>query len=438
MSSSDIGGFSVSDLARFRADATLSVDSATGQLRVTDRKNPFQRAITWVRDALRLRSKDAVELEKNETRAAYNRFFASVADELGYREQLPALQETLAANIIGNNPKPLSVRTVRKIMGGLEQPAAPDAGPGHLPASSASSDASAATQQKGDVPAATVAARPPAANREHPAPETPAREPDSLRARMASLEAEDAVGVGEPALRRWSMPAGRIVHGDEADQLEWDHETKSIDPGKHLEEEFDEIIAGFEREFPRGGKAGNEVPGAPATDETAPDDMPEPDADAALAEATDAGPEMDPYQTVFIDDLDEMEAAEPEHGEGAVEAIVQQRLQAIAERMRDEQIAEADVKVIKVMADSGPEDYDDKVAEAREQRDQLAATLEKQLHTGHIDVVNAGIEEVCAEVEQLENEAMATDRDSGEWQRLRGRFLRLEQELNELERLQQA
>ena len=455
MSSSNVGGFSASSLARFRADATLRVDSATGQIRVTDRKNPFQRVVTWVRDALGLRSKDAVELEKNEIRGAYNRFFTSVADDLRYRKQTPALQEMLAPRIIGNNPKPLSVRMVRKILTDLEQSASPDAGPGHPPEPAASSDASAVTLREDSAADGTVATAAPAADREHGAPETPVRKPRSGSLPAGRIAHEDEAGQLESAAdgtvataapaadrehgapetpvrkpRSGSLPAGRSTHEDEAGQLEWDYEVQAVDPDNFLEEEFDQIIAGFP------GREDDDM-GGMETDGTVPDEESGLDPDAAMAEPDDTGPAMDPYQTVFIDDLDDVDDAAPD-GERSVEAIVQQRLLAIAERMRDEKIAAADTKVINVMAQSGPEDYDSKVAEAREQRNALAATLEKQLHPGHIDVVDAGIEDVYAEIEQLEIEAMATDKETGEWQRLRGRFLRLEQELRELERLQQA
>ena len=444
MSSSDFGGFSASSLARFRADATLRVDSATGQLRVTDRKNPFQRVVTWVRDALGLRSKDAVDLEKNEIRGAYNRFFTSVADDLHYREQTPALQETLAPHIIGNNPKPLSVRMVRTIMADLEQSAPRGTAPrsGSMPAGRSTRENEAEQPERDhEVQAGDL---------EQSAPKGTALRSGSMPARLSAHgdEAEQperdyGVQAGDleqsaprgTALRSRSMPARLSAREDEAEQLEWDYEAQAGDPDESLQEEFDRITAGFTRAFPDGE---DDDVGRMQTDEPAADDTPELDPDAAMTEPDDAGPAMNPYQTVFIDDLDDADDAAVQDGERSVEAIVQQRLLAIAERIRDEQTAAAGVKVMQVIAESGPGDHDGKVAEARAQRDALAATLEQQLHPGHTDVVDAAIEDVYTEIEQLEIEAMATEKETADWQRLRERFLRLEQELEELERLQQA
>ncbi|MDE0284828.1 MAG: hypothetical protein OXN26_09810 [Gammaproteobacteria bacterium] len=111
-----------SNIARARADATLHVDSATGQLRVTDRENPFQRAITWVRDSLHLQSRPpAAQTGTEEVRGAYNRFLQAVAAERRYQEQLPWLEDVLAPEIMVDNPKPLTTRRIRDLTTRLEE-----------------------------------------------------------------------------------------------------------------------------------------------------------------------------------------------------------------------------------------------------------------------------------------------------------------------------
>ena len=453
MSSSDIGGISVSSLARFRADATLRVDSATGHVRVTDRENPFRRVITWVRDALGLRSRDAVETEKGEIRAAYNRFFKSIAQDLRYRELAPALQETLAARITGNNPKPLTVRAARKIMADLERSAARSAGPG-APAGPAAAGAGApvAAQGQEETPAATVPAQPPAVDREQSMPDTPAPGPDRPREQPAPVAAGEVGRTHEAARtgarpRRWSMPAGHIDHGDELKHLEWDHAAEYSDPDQDLEVEANLVIAeidpGFlareqarQQAIKSGRAGGDDHADTPAM--AGPDADPEPGSSAGGAAGTDTGAPADPYQTVFIDEPDEEQAAPPDAG---VEAVVQRRLQAIAARLRDNELAAADALVeaesSRLLETEGASGYD-KLLEAQERRNSLAVALEKQIHPGNSEVVQAGMDEVYAEVEQLEIEAMATDKETSAWQRLRARFLQLEQELHELERLQQA
>ncbi len=110
------------NIARARADATLHVDGATGQLRVTDRENPFQRLIIWVRDKLHLQSQQQpAPTRHEEVRGAYNRFLQAVSAEHRYRELTPWLEDTLAADIMAADPKPLTTRKIRDITVRLDE-----------------------------------------------------------------------------------------------------------------------------------------------------------------------------------------------------------------------------------------------------------------------------------------------------------------------------
>ena len=111
-----------SNIARARADATLHVDRATGQIRVTDRENPFQRVVTWVRDNLRPQAQPpTAQAGTDEVRGAYNRFLQAVAAEHRYQEQLPWLEDTLAPELMVDDPKPLTTRKIRDLTARLEE-----------------------------------------------------------------------------------------------------------------------------------------------------------------------------------------------------------------------------------------------------------------------------------------------------------------------------
>ena len=111
-----------SNIARARVDATLHVDRATGQIRVTDRENPFQRVVTWVRDNLHLRPQPpTAQAGTEEVRGAYNRFLQAVAAEHRYQEQLPWLEDTLAPELMVADPKPLTTRKIRDLTARLEE-----------------------------------------------------------------------------------------------------------------------------------------------------------------------------------------------------------------------------------------------------------------------------------------------------------------------------
>ncbi|MCY4154396.1 MAG: hypothetical protein OXF58_03585 [Gammaproteobacteria bacterium] len=110
------------NIARARADATLHVDGATGQLRVTDRENPFQRMITWVRDKLHAQSQPGLaQTRHEEVRGAYNRFLQAVSAEHRYRELTPWLEDTLGADIMAADPKPLTTRKIRDLTMRLDE-----------------------------------------------------------------------------------------------------------------------------------------------------------------------------------------------------------------------------------------------------------------------------------------------------------------------------
>ena len=110
-----------SNIARARANATLRVDSATGHVRVTDRENPFQRMITWVRDKLGRRSQPpSAQTRTEEVRGAYNRFLKAVAEERRYQDQLRWLEDALAPDIMVDDPKPLTTRRIRDLTERLE------------------------------------------------------------------------------------------------------------------------------------------------------------------------------------------------------------------------------------------------------------------------------------------------------------------------------
>ena len=110
----DINLNQLREVARQQQNADFTVDTKTGDLRIDSRQNPFQRAISWVRE--KFTSEATLKMERH---GAYNLFLRAMSQHSGFNDaDVARVAEKISAAVIGN--KPLSARNIIQILSEVE------------------------------------------------------------------------------------------------------------------------------------------------------------------------------------------------------------------------------------------------------------------------------------------------------------------------------
>ncbi|MGU9978114.1 MAG: hypothetical protein ACNYNY_05520, partial [Candidatus Oxydemutatoraceae bacterium WSBS_2016_MAG_OTU14] len=110
----DINLNQLKEVAQQQQNADFTIDTKTGDLRVDSRQNPFQRAISWVRE--KFTSEATLKMERH---GAYNLFLRAMSQHSGFNDaDVARVTGKISAAVIGN--KPLSARHIIQILNEIE------------------------------------------------------------------------------------------------------------------------------------------------------------------------------------------------------------------------------------------------------------------------------------------------------------------------------